>query len=240
MLKAFKLVCGCALLFALLLMLTGASALAAQGGRQIECGAATFDAVIVAKVTVGDMAVPCMPSPGPDGKFHEAPPFQADDDWLQNTTIYLLNRTEKPIAWFLVDIAFPQTGDGSKAMPQRTYQLTMGRRPSINNLDVDPRTGKRLDQTARIPLEFAGYRTLAIRLADHIEGIQSRIQDKLSVPVTKIRIGLSAFIWEDGMEWNQGGFFQFPDTAHPGQWMMMPREFFPGDLKRTEGVRGAR
>ncbi|HEY3826339.1 MAG TPA: hypothetical protein VGL82_17360, partial [Bryobacteraceae bacterium] len=39
-------------------------------------------------------------------------PFEWNEDWLQNTTLYLLNRTNKTIVFGQIGLWFPETGDG--------------------------------------------------------------------------------------------------------------------------------
>jgi len=218
--------------FVLLLTAAAAPAWTAQAERQIDCGVAvTNDGVVITRVTVGHMIVPCMAAPGPPdgrGPYQPAPPFQADDDWLQNVTIYLFNRTNKTIVWAGVQISFPQTGDGlSPSTAQRTYHISLGRRPAVANFN--PRTGEpmRLEGT---PLSFAGVGTLAIHLGDHSDQIRNHIQDVLPGPVTKIRINPGEFIFDDGMSWTPGGHFSVPDQDRPGHWRPMPYEYFPGNV----------
>ncbi|MGD0870210.1 MAG: hypothetical protein ABSB88_11705 [Bryobacteraceae bacterium] len=232
MFRSLKLLGGSALALALLLVMASVPATAAQAERQIDCGVAvTNDGVVITRVTVGNVVVPCMAAPGPPdgrGPYQSAPPFQADDDWLQNVTIYLFNRTNKTIVWAGVQIGFPQTGDGrSPATPQHTYNITVGRRPAVANFS--PRTGQPMP-LHDIPLSFAGGRTQAIRLSEYIDQIRYTIQDALFAPVTSIRINPAYFIFDDGMSWSPGGHFATPDQEHPGKWKPMPHDYFPGNV----------
>jgi len=218
-----------ALLFVLALIIT-APAMAAQAERQIDCGIAiTNDAVVITKVTLGTKEVPCMWSPGPPngrGVYQPAPPFQADDDWLQNVTIYLFNRTNKSIAWVWVDIGFPQTGDGlSQATSQRTYQIILGQRPDAANFD--PRTGQPMPVQGT-PLSFAPGQTLEIHLGEHFDRIKERTRDRLFAPLTSVRVSPVHAFFVDGMGWNPSSY-QVPDPEHHGKWIHMPMGYFLGN-----------
>lgn len=217
----------------LLSVMAAVPVLAATGERQIDCGVAvTNDAVVITRVTAGNKVMPCMWSPGPPdgtGPYQRAPGFQSDDDWLQNVTIYLFNRTTRTIVWAGIQISFPQTGDGrSPATAWRTYNINLGRRPEIANFH--PRTGERMPNDGA-PLLFVGEETLVIHLVDHIEQIRNTLRDRLFVPVTSIRITPAFFVFEDGMAWNQGGQFIIPDQEHPGKWKGLPDGYFPGNVR---------
>ena len=156
------------------------------------------------------------------------PPFQPGDDWLQNVIIYLFNRTNKTIVHAAVLIDFPQTGDGSSpATATRSYNIGLGLRPAVANFS--PRTGKPMPQDAP-PLLFPGGQTLAIPLHDHADRMWDSVRDKLSAPITRIKIELAYFVFDDGMSWSQGGHFSVPDQEHPGKWRPMPDDYFPGNV----------
>jgi len=219
-----------ALSLVLLPVIAGAPARAAQAERQLDCGVPVRNqAVVIAKVTLGDTEVFChgvLPQNGP-GPWQRAPAFMADDDWPQNLTIYLFNRTDKTIVWGMITLGFPQTGDGStRATAMRTFELTLGRRPAIANLD---RAGRPMPVEGA-PLSFRGERALAVHLGDYISQIQHRISDVLPVPVTTISVISSMFIFEDGMRWSSGAQFAVPDQDSPGRWKPMPFGYFPGDV----------
>jgi hypothetical protein len=225
----------------LLLVVSATVMLAAQGEKKIDCGVAVSnDAVVITKTTVKDRVVECMAAPGPPngrGPYQKAPAFLADDDWLENVTIYFFNRTNKTIVAADIIIGFPQTGDGgSPATAQRSYTIILGRRPTIANFHF--RTGKQMPNDGT-PLSFRKEQTLAVHLRDHIEAIRENIRDRLFVPVTEIMINPIQFIFDDGMSWNGGGQFSVPDEEHPGKWKHLPFTFFPGDVRANwppEGI----
>jgi len=225
----------------LLLVVSATVMLAAQGEKKIDCGVAVSnDAVVITKTTVKERVVECMAAPGPPngrGPYQKAPAFLADDDWLENVTIYFFNRTNKTIVWAGILIGFPQTGDGgSPATAQRTYSIELGHRPAIANFN--PRTGQQM-RNEGVPLAFGREQTLLVRLSDHIEAIRENIRDRLFVPVTAIEITPIQFIFDDGMSWSAGGQFTMPDEEHPGKWKHLPFTFFPGDVRANwppEGI----
>jgi hypothetical protein len=201
--------------------------IAATAERQIDCGAPNSrSAVVVTTVTVGNLDVPCHAVHGPAGSFQPAPPFQADDDWLKDTTVYLFNRTNKTIAHVWITISFPQTGDGmSQATSITAYYIMLGRRPPVANFDS--RTGKQLPAEG-IPLDFGPGETLGIRLGAYYEEMQRALQDRLFVPLSKVHVYLEVVTFEDGMRWG-GGAYSIPDPERPNQWKRMDLTYFPGD-----------
>jgi len=230
--KALKILVGVVLASLPLLVVNAGPPQARMAEKLIDCGiAGSKDGVVITKVTVGDTAVPCMAAPGPPngkGPYQPAPPFQADDDWLESVKIYLFNRTNKTIVWAGINIGFPQTGDGlSPATKQRVYSIIVGRRPVVANFSY--RTGEQMLQHD-IPLAFAGEQTQVIRLSEYIDQIRSATQDVLSAGVMSIRIDPLSFIFEDGMECGPGGNFATPDQEHPGKWKPMPGDYFPGNV----------
>ena len=55
-------------------------------------------------------------------------PFLADDDWVQNLTVYLFNRTNQTIVQGVLNFSFPETLDYA-AHRGPVFQLQLGRIP---------------------------------------------------------------------------------------------------------------
>lgn len=215
--------------------LAAAAMFAAQGDRQVDCGIATSsDAAVISKITVGNARVQCMWSPPLNsdrgGRFQGPPRFQAGDSWLQEVTIYLLNRTNKTIVYAELNVGlFPQIGnDGSPAPPQQRYSVILGRRPEVANFSS--RTGEPMPQHG-LPLTFTSNQTQVVRLSDYTDEIANIIRRTQMGTVNSISVLPTYFVFDDGMSWNPGGRFQVPDEEHHGKWKLMPGDYFPGDVR---------
>ena len=211
---------------ALTLMLTAATQSAKAGTaaappteRQLDCGfGVLYDAVTVTKATVHDSEVPCRSSPDSTGRFQPSATFPANDDWLANTDIYLLNRTNKQIVYADFLLTFPD-GPTRNAVP-----ISLGIMPALAAVD---RLGAPIPQNGRTPLSLGPGQTLVIHLGDYINDITNSLTPVLPAALTKVRINANAFIFDDGMKWNPGPVYLVPDQAHPGQWTRMPRGYHP-------------
>lgn len=205
---------------------TGASN-ASASQRQIEVdGQHRSDAVIVANVTVNNVDIQCG-LVASSSALQPIVPFEAGDDWLQNTTLYLVNRTNKVIVFGQISLWFPETGSGTALQPMRVYNVTFGRLPAA--AAVSGRTGRPLAQLgAAQPLTFAPGQTMSIHLADYISGIQASVDNMLFPSVTRVIIRRESFVFSDGMRW--AGEYTIPDAQHPGKWVHMPSNYFPGDM----------
>jgi len=186
----------------------------------------SLDAVTIAKVTVAGQQI----QPGISGVRQEesGTPFQADEDWLKNMSISLLNRTDKVIVCAQVQFAFPDTGDGSPAQPITTYTITVGQRPESSLHYAD---GSRIPPNAsKKALLLAPGQTLVIPVTDSIDAIQSRIEETtLFSKVTRVNIRRYMLYFVDGMRWDSSGY-QVPDSDHPGHYTRLAPTYFPGHL----------
>ena len=90
---------------------------ASTAQRQIEVDAQhRSDAVLFTAVTVGNMDVQCGLVVSRSA-IQTVTPFDAGDDWLQNTVLYLINRTNKTAVFGQIALWFPDTGSGSPSQP---------------------------------------------------------------------------------------------------------------------------
>jgi hypothetical protein len=158
--------------------------------------------------------------------------FIAGDDWLKNMNIYLINRTEMPIAWLSIKLMFPQTENGH-TQPIRIYNIQMGRMPDV--AAISGRTGK------PFPPDLSGPKSLGLqpggRLTIHVSDYMDKINNylKTAMPVSalsEVDIQMDVCIFENGLRYSGGAFAQ-PDPQHPGQWIYMPtHQFFPGNIHK--------
>jgi hypothetical protein len=235
MFKRLKVAGGSGLAFAVLLSLAALylkpeAATAAQAERQIQIPPARRNhPVLITKITLGDVVVQ-------SGRVIKAvgvapdpmTPFQADDDWVQNLTLYLFNRTNQTIVHLTVNFSFPETGDGRTVL-RRGYMLNLGRVPPPAAFD---RNGKPLRQRPESqPIWFRPGQELAIRLGDYIDQIKTNVQPTMPLAaLTQLNVDLISAFFADGMQWWPGGF-RVPDPQ-TFTWRRMGADYFPGNMDR--------
>lgn len=216
-----KLLSRCAVALAILL---GGTAWAGDKLIQVD-GQHRHDAVVITKVTYGNSEVDCGLVVSSTA-LQPVIPFQAGDDWLQDVTVYLLNRTDKMIVFAQTTLAFPETGDGSFQRPMRVYNVTLGRLPP--NAAFSGRTGQPLPQNPNLQaIAFAPGEVLPVHLGDYINQIRTSADNVPFTALTKLTVRRSFFVFEDGMRWN-GGAYSVPDPERPGKWKPLDAAYFPG------------
>jgi hypothetical protein len=190
------------------------------------------DPVTITKVTVGDQQI----QPGlSTGAREDKPgaPFQADEDWLKNMSIVLMNRTDKVIARAEIQLFFPDTGDGSPFRPVTMYTITIGRRPDAASFTSH---GQKLPpEPDKQPLLWLPGQTLVVRVGDYVDEMRSIVEEKLLfTQVTRVAIRRLQFYFVDGMRWNDLVGFGVPDPNHPGQFTNMDMNtYFPGNPREN-------
>lgn len=201
----------------------------ALGTKTVNITAQTrMDPVIVTKVTVGGEEVQPGVSTAGVREVRPGTPFQADEDWLSKTSISLKNRTDKMIVRAEIQLFFPDTGDGSPSRAVTAHMITIGQRPDIDSFSS--RGQKLPPEPDQRPLLLAPGQTLVVHLADYLDEIRSRVEEKLLfTQVTRLVIQRFQFYFVDGMRWSDLEGFGVPDPNHPGQFTNMDRgRYFPG------------
>lgn len=178
--------------------------------------------VFVSRITYGGVDLQCGLLVGSTKQL--VSPFEAGDDWLQKTTIYLQNRTNKTISFARIALIFPETGDGTAQKPTATYNISLGRIPDIDAFST--RTGQAVHQPpASRPIAFAPGQTIAVNLADYASRIKQSVRSIPFAAVTKVFVHRTVFYFDGGMRWD--GAFAVPDpVSHT--WNRMPGRYFPG------------
>lgn len=201
------------------------------GDKVVEAQTASrMDAVAITKVTYREMPIHCRIILNRSA-LDTVEPFQADDDWLKDLTIYILNRTDNTIVYGGISVKFPETGDGrSVQQPQTAYNVHFGRLP--DSVAFNPRTGLPFQQDpTRAPATFYPGQTMAIHVGDYAEQIK-RTVEQFGMPfakVTKCTIALESFVFSDGSRWATGGGYSVPDAEHPGNYKpIRDQDYFPG------------
>jgi hypothetical protein len=207
-----------------------ASTTGTLGTKTVDINKQTrMDPVTVIKVTVGDQQIQPGVSTAGVRLVRAGTPFQADEDWLNNLSIVIRNRTDKAIVRAEIELFFPDTGDGGPGKPVTAYTITLGQRPESGAFTSDGRKLSR--QLDKKPFFFAPEQTFVVQLADYFDEIRSAVEEKTIVSeITRLVIQRTQFFFEDGMRWNDLYGFGIPDPNHPGQFTNMERAtYFPGN-----------
>jgi hypothetical protein len=230
MFRSWKVTAGSVLAVALLLtMATQWPKLGRAAGVQRQVHVPTawrYDPVVITKVVVGNAKVqagrfakPSTVDPDP------ITPFEAGDDWIQNLSVYFLNRTSQTIVAAEINLGFPETSMLT-GRPPRGCVLKLGRRPAPAAFD---RTGQAIPQPSdRLPLSFGPGQTMVVGLGDYMGQIGATVNPvMLLAAVTSVRIDLIACYFADGTRFAGGGYSS-PDPDHPGRWRGKGSDYSPG------------
>jgi hypothetical protein len=197
------------------------------GTKSVDVDSLTtrFDAVTISKVTVAGQEI----QPGRSSGAKETTPgtpFQADEDWLKNMSIFIKNRTDIVIVCVEVDLEFPDTGDG-KAQPVTEYIVRVGQLPEWAQYYRDG-TKMPPDPTKK-PLLLTPGKTLEIQVADFIDQIQAAVEDKLPFQqITRVNISRDLVYFRGGMRWH-GSSYEVPVTDRLGYYTKLAADYFPGN-----------
>jgi hypothetical protein len=198
-------------------------------------GQSRLDAVTITKVTVAGQEIQTGISSGAR-EVQPGTPFQADENWLKNMSITLLNRTDKAIVCAQVEVWFPDTGDGSHERPATLYTITLGQRPEWSTYMGD---GSKLapDPTKKALLVAPG-KTFVINVGDDVDAMQSTVEAKLLFSeVTRVYIRRFRFYFVDGMRWDRvyTGYY-VPTPNRPGQYTQLAPNYFPGHVPQNQSA----
>ena len=191
-----------------------------------------MEPVWITKVTVGDKSL--VPFPNPKVRLSAnqnvfGKTFEAGSDWLQNMVIYLINRTDKTIAYLDLSVDFPQTGNGT-TQPVWNYSLQLGRMPAVDA--INGITGKPLPIPPDAkPLGFRPGQTLAIHIGDYMGQIKTYLKTS-ALPfadISECYLYMLTVRFNDGLTWSAGAY-GVPDKVHPGRLKYLPSGYFPGNM----------
>ena len=193
-----------------------------------------WDAVWITKAEIGNQFLlneyDPYNSPLP-GEIVPGQDFVKGNNWLKDMNIYLINRTELPIAWLSINLIFPQTANGKETW---IYSIQMGRIPDV--AAISARTGKPfppgLPGSKSLGLQPGGR--LTIHVSDYMDKIDKYLKNTLPVSaLSEVNIQLDVCFFENGLRYSGGSGFAQPDPQHSGQWVYLPtRQFFPGNIHK--------
>jgi hypothetical protein len=185
-----------------------------------------MDAVRITRVTLGGADVQCGLILSPT-EVQPVTPVAASDDWLQNITIELLNRTDKNIVHGEITLDFPEKGAGTRDSPRTVYVTGFGRYPAgvvtINGITRQPMVPRNDPDTK--PVLLAPGQTMVFSVREYIEEIKRVVDPKA---ISKVIIRRSSVLFDDAMRWDSGGGYSNPDPEHPGKWRYLDPSYFPG------------
>src|ERR1035437_188474 len=171
--------------------------------RQVRLAAAVATVPIaITKVTRGHATV----QPGQfvrSGRSPREEPrlFLAGDDWVQNLTLYLLNRTGRTIVYATIGFVF------AESKPVTGFSVVLGRMPDA----VGP---MRQGAPGTSPILFRPGQTLAVHLSDYTAKIQAEVDSVFPVAaLTKVEVTPHRCFFEDGLQFNGGYLILDPQTS---------------------------
>ena len=185
------------------------------------------DAVLISNVSVNGKTVECGLFVKPPLVIQPVMPFRASDDWLQQMTISLVNRTNKTIVFADIHLHFLDTGD-CRSAPCVGGELRLGQMPAIDA--YEGRTGRPIkpEDPERPPLDWRPQQTLVVHVSDYMSEIEHVTAYGLPVTaVSKVKVSRGVFFFADGMRWTLGAY-GVPDPEHPGKFKELPADYFPG------------
>lgn len=185
------------------------------------------DAVMITSIAVEGKPIECGLFVKPPAAVEPVTPFQAGPNWLQTMTISLMNRTNKNIASGQLTLSFLDVGD-CRHTPCPAGHIHLGQIPAIDA--YDGRTGKPLPNPGTQPLDLKPDQVLAVHVGTYWNDILDESGLEKFMPVTavsKVRLDIGPFFFEDGMRWSGGGLYAVPDPKHRGRFQNLPTITFP-------------
>ena len=226
MFKRSKLVGGCTLAFSAFALLAAhfinSAVVGAAPGLKVitPSPAARIQPVVVTKITLGNVTVQkgrfAKPRTEPEDPIT---PFQAGDDWVENLTFYILNRTDKPIVHANFTLTFPEVAP--------VYRLELGNTPPGFTFNRDT---KPFAETPRPTFWFGPKQTMAVHLSDYNDQIRTRVETTARTRVsslTRMNLLCSGVDFEDGMRFD-GPYEAMDPQTHT--WRSLGRNYFPGNV----------
>jgi len=184
------------------------------------------DAVLISNVAVAGKTVECGLFIKPPVVIQPVTPFQAGNDWLEQMTVSLINRTGRTIVSGGIQLNFLDVGD-CRSLPCVASFLRFGRMPDIDAFDG--RTGKpNRPAHEGPPLDWKPEQTIVVHVSEYMPEIEDDLANHWPVTaITKVNIYRGVFYFEDGMIWDLGRY-SVPDPEHPGKFKKLPEDYFPG------------
>jgi len=185
------------------------------------------DAVMISNVAVAGKTIECGLFIKPPAVDQPVTPFDAGDDWLQQMTISLVNRTNKTIVFGSIFLHFLDTGD-CRTQPCAGVELKFGQMPAADAYEAG--TGQPIERShlGSLPLSWGPEQTMVVHVSDYMPEIEENLANSLPVSdVTKVNVYRGVFYFAGGMKWTLGRY-SVPDPDRPGKFTPLLRSYFPG------------
>jgi hypothetical protein len=170
-------------------------------------------------------------------------PFEAGDDWVQQITVYFLNRAQRSLTWVFISFDFLDANGGPNMS-----RLYLGLVPETAASDpkenwwspsgAPPSTVPTVNPPGRLPLLVRPGELLEIRLGDYWDQIGRELSPQLSLEtVRRMTVVVQGCYLGPDVMWN-GNHFRVRDRAS-NTWQDANRDYFPGDTEsRLPGLPG--
>jgi hypothetical protein len=188
--------------------------------------------LFISKIVVGKRVM-VLGKPISVNQYHSDPalilnnkPFEAENGWLNNMTLYIKNRTDKTVASATVLLSFPETGNG-RTQPISIYHIRLGRIPAVDAFDGKTGRPLRVDPIAK-PLNLKPGQEIVVHVADYMDEIKAYVEKAMPLfYVTRVGVSINACTFTDGMRYSAGAY-SVPDSSHHGKWKYLTSDYFPG------------
>jgi hypothetical protein len=147
--------------------------------------------------------------------------FPAGEDWVQNLTIYILNRTDQTIVHFEAMFSFPETTAGHERWG---VPLSLGRTPDSGMIDAK---GNLLTQPPDLqPLSFGPGQAMELHLGGYAGFVENTAR---AASLTTIQMSFQRVFFKGGtLQWSSGAVYGVYDPK-TSKWQSQKSGYFPGD-----------
>ena len=130
--------------------------------------------------------------------------FSRGDEWLENFSIKIRNKHDKPIVYVSIALDFNETRSTGNGM---TFPLSYGIHP-LTKAKKEGEPAVPAGETVELKLTPQKYESLKKFLAE-----RHRLAD-----LTSVALRISMIIYEDGNGWSAGNFMR-PNPSRPGAYI---------------------
>jgi hypothetical protein len=143
-------------------------------------------------------------------------PFEAGNDWLQNTSVVVQNRSSKVLTCVQISIEFPELRDQSDSSgPVVMTSVTVG---VIPEHQLYTTSGDKINVTQQPAININPGQTVQIPISISLATIKSIVEPHRSISgVTQSQIWITKAFFADQTRWALG-LYARPDPHVPGKY----------------------